>query len=724
MSQWRPVGGRIKPGATIRKGRPGRARRGASATRPGWHGPFGWNLWQTAAAVVGAAVALFILLVIIVAAQLPDPSRVQVRAGEIKIFDRSGSKLVADVTGQVNRQPVKLNEISPQLQHATVAAEDRHFYENRLVGIDFGRLAKALTVDLIRRQASQGASTITQQLAKNELLTTDRTLVRKFKEAILATEIEQRFSKDDILALYLNSIYYGHHAYGAQAAAKIYFDKDAKDLTIGQASLLAGLPQAPSYYDPKTNYEGAKARQAYVLGQMVRDGYASQAEADAAKAEDLRPQLKYKVDSATGPAPHFVEYIQRNLEKTYGADIVAAGGLQVTSSLDLDVQNAANNAVGSGVPKLGHGVNNGAMLVTDPKTGQILAMVGSADFNNVDIAGQVNMTNTGRQPGSSFKPYVYLTGVSTKKFDTTTVFHDSPGTVPGSVFDFDNRFLGTMHLRTALVKSRNVPAEEAMLKAGPSNVVDMAHKVGISSPLDANLATAIGGVHTGITMIDHAVGYGVLANGGKKHNPVAVLKVISAEGKDITQAPPGEEQVVDPASVFIINDVLRGYNSEWGLGFDRPLAAKSGTTNVGSATGDGWLMSYNPDVVIAAWAGHTSNDPTVGQATRNFFGVNLAQPVVDVFLKSMPGRWKSDFTKPSLVATASCGSGGLSVGDPGPDYILAGTTPSCTPPSPTPTTAPTVAPTQAPAPSPSPVLPSPIIVSPSPKPGITPIPVP
>jgi penicillin-binding protein 1A len=723
LSNWRPVGGEIKPGATIRQGRAVRARRGSGAGKPGWRGPFGWNAWQTAAGVVGAAVALFIALVIVVAAQLPDPSRVQIRAGEVKIFDRTGSRLVADVTGTINRQPVALKQISPLLQRATVAAEDRHFYENRLVGIDFGRLAKALTVDLIRRQASQGASTITQQLAKNELLTADRTLTRKFKEAILATEIEQRFSKDDILSLYLNSIFYGHNAYGAQAAARFYFDKDAKDLSLAQASLLAGLPQAPSYYDPETNYEGAKSRQAYVLGQMVRDGYASQADADAAMAEDLRPQLKYKVEAATGPAPHFVEYVKTQLERAYGADVVRAGGLQVTSSLDLDVQNAADAAIASGVPKLGHGVNNGAVLVTDPKTGQILAMVGSADFNNVGIAGQINITNTGRQPGSSFKPYVYLAGISNKKFDTTTVFHDSPGAVPGSVFDFDNRFLGTMRLRTALVKSRNVPAEEAMLKAGPSTVVDMAHRVGISSPLEPNLATAIGGVHTGITMIDHSVGYGVLANKGVKHDPVVLLKVISPEGKDITQAPPGGQQVVDDASVFIVNDVLKGYDKEWGLGFDRPLAAKSGTTNIGSATGDGWLMSYNSDVVIAAWAGHTSNDPTVGNATRNFFGVNLAQPVVDVFLKSMPGRWKTGLPgKPDSVTTANCGGGGLSVGDPGPDYILSGTTPSCTPPSPEPTTV--ASPTQAPSPSPSSVLPSPIIVSPSPRPRGTPLPVP
>lgn len=724
MSQWRPVGGQIRPGATLRQtvGRSGRARRGGGAggSKQSWRGPFGWNKWQTGAAVVGGAIALFALLVLVVAAQLPDPSNVQIRAGEIKIFDHTGTRLVADVTGHVQRTTVPLNQISPNLQHATVAAEDRHFYENRLIGIDLGRLAKALSVDLIRRQASQGASTITQQLAKNELLSSDRTITRKFKEAILATEIEQRFSKDEILSLYLNSIFYGHHAYGAEAAARVYFDKSAKDLTVGQASFLAGLPQAPSLYDPQTNYEGAKARQSYVLHQMVRDGYIKQSDADDANAEDLRPQLKYRIENATGPAPHFVEFVKGELQRIYGAEIVSAGGVQVTTSLDLDIQNAANAAVASGVPKLGHGVNNGAMLVTDPRTGQILAMVGSADFNNTGIAGQINITDTGRQPGSSFKPYVYLTGVANKKFDTTTVFHDSRGVVPGTVFDFDNRFEGTMRLRTALVQSRNVPAEEAMMKAGPQDVVDMAHKVGITSALEPNLATAIGGLHTGITMIDHATGYGVLATQGTKHEPVVVLKVVTAEGRDITLPPPSGKQVVDAAPAFIVNDVLRGYNKQWSLGFDRPLAAKSGTTNIGSATGDGWLMSYNPDVVIAAWAGHTSNDPTAGNATRNFFGVNLAQPVVDVFLKSMPGRWKSDFTKPEGVGTASCGSAGLSQTDPGPDYIIQGTNPSCTPPAPPPTAIPSAVPTETPSPSPTNELPSPIVILPSPRSSPTP----
>ena len=454
--QWRPVGGEIKPGATLKAvtGRTAsRARRGAKGKGgPGWRGPFGLNKWQTAAAAAGALFLLLVAFIGVVALTLPDPSQVQVHAGEVKIFDRGGTRLVADVQGGgEQRQEVPLDKISADLQNATVAAEDRNFRDHH--GIDWARLAKALTVDIISRRAEQGASTITQQLAKNVLLTSDRPPMRKVKEAILATEIEQRFTKDDILRLYLNSIYYGHHAYGIQAASQVYFGKDAKDLTLAQASFLAGLPQAPSYYDPDINFDGAKERQRYVLTQMVRDGYTTQDKADAAIAEDLRPQLKAGTSRpGRGPAPHFVQYVIGQLESRYGRDVIDAGGVSVTSSLDLDVQNAAGAAVHDGVDKIKqYGVNNAAMLVEDPKTGQILAMVGSADFTNDAIAGQVNITTAHRQPGSSFKPYVYLTGINNKKFDALTVFEDSPGVLgKDTPKDFDNRYLGTMRMRQAL----------------------------------------------------------------------------------------------------------------------------------------------------------------------------------------------------------------------------------------------------------------------------------
>jgi membrane peptidoglycan carboxypeptidase len=704
--------------------------------------------------VLGLLVALFIIFTLVVAATLPDPSRVAIHAGEVRVLDRN-QKLVADVRGGgEQRQEVPLSAISPVLQHATVAAEDRNFFTHS--GIDWGRLVKAMTIDVLRRRTVSGASTITEQLAKNELLTPQgglpgRTLTRKFKEAILATEIEQRFDKNKILELYLNSIYYGHHAYGAQAAAKVYFDKDAKDLTLGQATLLAGLPQAPTTYDPQVDYQMAKDRQGYVLDQVVRDGYASQADADAARKEDLRPQLKYKAENATGPAPHFVGYVLRQLENQYGPEVVSAGGVEVTTSLDLDVQGAADTAVHSGIGQINKfGANNAAMLVEDPKTGQILAMVGSADFNNVGIAGQINIAGpeTKRQPGSSFKPYVYLTGISDKKFNTLTVFDDtaqeasrlSGGGSP--IHDFDNRYLGTMRLRTALVQSRNVPAEEAMQKAGPESVVSTAHRLGIGTQIQPFLSSAIGASE--VTMLDHAEAYGVLATQGTKHDPVPILKVIDGSGKDVTIHPNGGQQVVDAAAAFIVNDVLLHYNDEWHLGLDRPMAAKSGTTNIQNSngtisTGDGWLMVYNPDVVIASWGGHTySNDSPAKDktsATKNFFGVDNGQAIVAPFLRSMKGRWHSNFQKPAGIVQGNCPggtNGGIQVPDTyapsGGEYLLAGDSAAqCATPSPSATAIPSAsaAPSDSGSPSAFPsavpsLLPSPT-TRPTPSPSSGPI---
>jgi membrane peptidoglycan carboxypeptidase len=713
----------------------------------------GLNWWQTLLAVLAILLVLFVIVTLVVAASLPDPGKVAVQAGEVKIFDHTGQKLVADVRGGgEQRQEVSLDKISPLLRNATVAAEDRNFYSHN--GIDFGRLAKAMTTDLISRRTVSGASTITEQLAKNELLTPQgglpgRTLTRKYKEAILATEIEQRFTKDKILELYLNSIYYGHHAYGVQAAARVYFNKDAKDLSLGQASLLAGLPQAPATYDPQVDYQAAKDRQAYVLDQMVRDGYAQQADADAARKEDLRPQLVYKAENATGPAPHFVGYLLRKLEQQYGPEVVSAGGVQVTSSLDLDVQNAASTAVQQGLPKIQKfGANNAAMLVEDPRTGQILAMVGSANFNDDKIAGQVNIAGpeTKRQPGSSFKPYVYATGINNKRFNTLTVFHDTGDQArnmdpKAPVHDFDNNYEGTMRLRTALVESRNVPAEEAMQKAGPTDVVDTAHRLGISTDIKPFLSSAIGASE--VTMLDHAEAYGVLATQGQKHDPVPILKVVDGSGKDITISPGGGQQVMDAAPAFIINDVLKNYNDEWHLGFDRPMAAKSGTTNIdnpngGISTGDGWLMVYNPDVVIASWGGHTySNDSPADQknsATKNYFGVDNGTAIVAPFLRLMKDRWHATFTRPSNITQGNCGGAENKTQVPdkyapaGGEYLVAGDTANqC--PSPSPTASPSSSPSASPttsdiSPSPAGIpsfLPSPF---PSPTPRRSPVPSP
>ena len=693
--------------------------------------PFGLRWWQAAGVVLVVLALLGILGIVVIAAGLPDPENVRIHPGEVRVLDKNGKVLEAIAAGGEVRHEVTIDQISINLQNATVAAEDRNFYTHH--GIDFARLAKALTVDLIRRRAAQGASTITQQLAKNVLLTSDRTVTRKIKEAILATEIEQRFDKKEILRLYLNTIYYGHHAYGAEAAAQVYFGKPAKDLTVPEASFLAGLPQAPTLYDPQVDPGAAKGRQQYVLTQMARDGYITQAQATAASAEDLTPRFKYKTDSAAGPAPHFVAYVISELDRIYGSDVVAAGGLTVKTTLDLDVQNEANTVVQAAVPKFkGFGVNNGAMEVYDPKTGDVLAMVGSADFNNDGIAGQVNIvTQSKRQAGSSFKPYVYYTGLANHKFNTLTVFNDTSEeaqSLNSGVHDFDGAFLGKMRMRQALQGSRNVTAEEAMKNAGPQAVVDTAHRFGIraSTPIEPTLPSAIGA--SSIYMIDHVAGYGVFATQGTKHAPRVILQVTTLDGHDLTVDPDNGQSVADPASLYIINDILKGYNAKWNLGFDRPMAAKSGTTNVGSSTGDGWLIAYNPDVVIAAWAGHTSTDPTLTARTNGFFGVDNGQAMISPLLRHFKDRWKSDFTKPSGVTNASCGdSSGLSLPDPvNPELILMGDPQAtCPSPSPSPSASPTDTPSPSPSvqPSPSPsvvVIPSPSAPVPSPSPSVKP----
>ncbi|HEV1996751.1 MAG TPA: penicillin-binding transpeptidase domain-containing protein, partial [Candidatus Dormibacteraeota bacterium] len=402
-----------------------------------------------------------------------------------------------------------------------------------------------------------------------------------------------------------------------------------------------------------------------------------------------------------------------------------------------------NTAVHSGEPKLERfGANNAAMLVEDPKTGQILAMVGSADFNKAEIAGQVNIAGpeTRRQPGSSFKPYVYLTGIANKKFNALSVFHDTadeakslnPGGSP--IHDFDNRYEGKMRARTALVQSRNVPAEEAMQKAGPTDVVNMAHTLGIGTEVKPFLSSAIGASE--VTMLDHAEAYGVLATQGTKHDPRPILKVVDGSGKDITIQPNGGQSVVDAGAAFIVNDILKNYNDEWRLGFDRVMAAKSGTTNIQNAngsisTGDGWLMVYNPDVVIASWAGHTYSNESPAKdktsATKNLFGVDEGTTIVAPFLRSMKDRWQTKgFGKPpGNVTVANCGgNNGTDVPNKyapaGGEYVLAGDTAGVCPspsaaPSPSPSPSASPSPFSVPTPSDLPsIIPSPII-PPSPK---------
>ena len=426
----------------------------------------------------------------------------------------------------------------------------------------------------------------------------------------MATSLESRYNKSQILEMYLNTIFYGHHATGIEAASQVFFGKHASELTLGEASLLAGLPNAPSYYDPLLHRDRAKARQAVVLDAMVNQQMISQAQADEAKAAPLNFVFK---ENRSSQAPHFVDFVFEQLENLYGPSVVNKGGFVVTTTLDLTLQKAAEHAVAVGQQRLGSlGADNGDFIAIDPKSGEILAMVGSADFFNNDIKGQFNVVTGLRQPGSSFKPYAYEQAFRSHKLTMGNLLDDtSRHFANGQFHDFDNRDMGIITAHKALLQSRNIPALETMQTAGVDNVTQFAHAMGITTPLKNEVTTAIGSSE--VRMLDHAVGYGVFATGGTRHDPVSVLEIKDTQGNTLDKPnPPQAKQVISAQEAYLITYILKDYSSAWNLGWNKPFAGKSGTTN---DFRDAWMMAYSPNLVIGAWVGHT------GPGDQNMHGV-------------------------------------------------------------------------------------------------------
>jgi membrane peptidoglycan carboxypeptidase len=583
--------------------------------------------WMTVVGIVAALILLLVLGTFAYAfATLPDPSRMDLAGGDVKINDRNGALIEERNSQGVRVIPVKLKgEISPNLVNATIAVEDKHFYQHH--GVDWGRVIKAGIIDVIARRPAQGASTITEQLAKIAILQTpQKTILRKLREAMVATAIESKYTKDEILQLYLNSIYYGHHATGVEAAAQVYFGKHAKDLTLGEASLLAGLPNGPSYFDPALHKDRALARQAVVLDAMVNNDMITTAQAEQAKAEPLKFVFK---ENRSSQAPHFVDYVFEQLESTYGPSAVNKGGFSVTTTLDLKLQKAAEQAVAVGQQKLGPlGADNGDFLAMDPKTGQILALVGSADYLNNDIKGQFNVVTALRQPGSSFKPYAYEQAFKSHTLTMGNMLDDTSRHFAGGQFhDFDFRDMGMITAHKALLLSRNIPALETMQATGVDNVVNLAHDMGITTPLKSEVTTAIGSSE--VRLLDHAVGYGVFANGGTRHDPVSILEVKDRDGNTLDKPnAPGGKQVISAQEAYLITYILKDYSSQWNLGWNKPFAGKSGTTN---NYRDAWMMAYSPNLVIGAWVGHTGPG---NQDMNGVYGTMVGSSVLKDFINN------------------------------------------------------------------------------------------
>ena len=619
---------------------------------------------------------------------LPDPGSLSTKelSQATRIYDRNGGLLYVKHTEGVIRTVEPLAQISPHLVQATIAVEDRGFYSHH--GVDFRRVVAAAFANLTHQRIEQGASTITEQLVKTSFLTSQQTFERKIREAVLALEIERRFTKNDILTMYLNQIFYGHEAYGAEAAAQTYFATPARNLDIAQSAMLAGIPNAPSAFDPLNpqTVQDARDRQVIVLKAMLRDHYISGAEYAAALKEPLKfvnGAIQHDVK-----APWFVDYVLHLLTQQYGADVVKGGGLRVTTTLDLGLQQITENAVHTEVnqPNLrARNVNNGAAEVIDPSTGQVLAMVGSADYFDVGIGGQYNVITggLGRQPGSSFKIYDYATAFS-NGYSPATLINDTQGRIDGHAFvDWDHRSEGLITLRQALAESRNIPAILLLKQLGYARIFQTARLMGVTSAdlrPDRGLAQAIGA--TEVLPLEHFNAYAVLAAGGIYHAPVAILKVEDSQGRILQQwkASPGT-RVLSPQVAYLISDILRPVGSD--LHIRRPFAAKTGTTEYWH---DSWLIGYNPDIVIGAWMGHTCAGSCPANVNTNLnvvWGVMGAGQIFrDVFNAYEANRPVRDFAVPDgLRKMTVCRASGLlatdaCAGQTVNDWFVAGTAPT------------------------------------------------
>ena len=619
---------------------------------------------------------------------LPDPSSLSAKelAQATKIYDRNGVLLYVKHTDGVIRTVMPLSAISPHLVDATIALEDRLFYTHN--GIDIRRIIGAAIADITHQRAEQGASTITQQLVKRMLVGDETSIERKVREAALALEIERRFSKNDILTLYLNQIFYGNEAYGAEAAAQTYFAKPAKDLDIAEAAMLAGIPNAPSQFDPynPATAPNAKKRQELVLKDMLRDHYISQTEYDKA----VKEVIKYQNGSIQKDlkAPWFVDYVLRQLSRQYGDAIVAGGGLRVYTTLDYKLQQVAERAVNTNVNRAdlkARNVNNGAAEVIDPATGQVLAMVGSANYYDQAIGGQYNVITDGqgRQPGSSFKIYVYATALA-NGYAPSNLILDKQGKIDGHPFvDWDHRDEGVITIRRALVESRNIPAILLLKQLGYDRVFQTAKMMGLTSSNltpERGLAQAIGASE--VVPQQHFNAYGVLASGGIYHDPTVILKVVDSQGKVLQEWKPNPGVRVLPAQVaYMISDILRPVGAA--LNIKRPYAAKTGTTENWH---DSWLIGYSPDVVIGAWMGHTCAGGCPANVNSNLnvvWGVQGAGLIFrDIFNAYEAGKPVRDFPLPDgLKKVTVCKASGLlatpnCAGQTITDWFIAGTAPA------------------------------------------------
>ncbi len=616
---------------------------------------------------------------------LPSPRRLTHAdnyAVSTQIFDRDG-ELLYEIFADENRIPIEINSLPPHVYQASIAIEDKNFYNH--FGFDIFGIIRAVKTNLSGGRL-EGGSTITQQLVKNGLLTSERSLKRKVKEAFLSVFTEALYSKEEILEMYLNYISYGGTSVGVEAAANKYFDKHASELSIAEAALLAGLPQAPSRYSPfGSNPEEAKSRQTEVLRRMQEDGYISEEQVEQAKNE----VLSYAISQTDINAPHFVFYVRDLLYEEYGVDIVEKGGLRVTTTLDLDLHNTAQASLSAEVASLErYRVGNGAAMVVKPNTGEILSMIGSKDYFNATDEGQVNVTISQRQPGSSIKPIMYATAFQkghlnpgSMLIDTNTCF-TSPGQKPYCPKNYDGSYKGATTIRSALGNSLNIPAVKGLRIIGIEEFMQQATDMGITSwtdPVNYGLSLTLGGGE--VRMIDMAQAFSSIANMGVKTPLTPILKIEDYRGntlyevnieqrkKDLATMTEydGEKtlgeltRVLDKAPAYMTADIMQdnnarvqafGSRSELVIP-DKIVSVKTGTTN---DLKDNWTVGFTPEYLVISWVGNNDSTPM----NRNIVsGVTGATPIfnqlMSYILKDKEYDW---YEKPEdVIRSGVCPSG-------------------------------------------------------------------
>ncbi|KKS82743.1 MAG: hypothetical protein UV59_C0054G0002 [Candidatus Gottesmanbacteria bacterium GW2011_GWA1_43_11] len=529
-----------------------------------------------------AMIVLTLFAFVIFAKDLPSPNKLTARDSSLstKIFDRN-NKLLYDIYGDKNRALVNWNQLPPYVKQATIAIEDKDFYKHR--GFSPTGIVRAAFNIIVFRKL-QGGSTITQQVVKNTLLSSERTITRKIKEFILSIQVERKYTKDEILQIYLNEVPYGGTAWGIEAAAQTYFNKEAKDLTLAEAVILAGFPQRPSYYSPYGINPRAYVDRAQAVGKRMReDGYITKEQEEALEKEVS--QIAFSPNEQGIQAPHFVFYVQEMLSEKYGEKLVEQGGLKVTTTLDLELQKKVQQIVADEVGKLSEfKVGNGAAVVIDPKEGQILSMVGSKDFFAKDYEGQVNVATAHRQPGSALKPFTYATAFkagytpSYTIMDVPTEFPGGTGQPPYKPVNYDGKYRGPQQVRFALGNSLNIPAVKILALVGVKNMLRTAFDSGIKSlePTQKNLerfglAITLGGGE--VTLLELTTGYATLAAKGEYYEPISILKVEDRNGKVLDEVKENKgKRVIDEEVSFLVSHILSDNNartavfgSEFGL---------------------------------------------------------------------------------------------------------------------------------------------------------------